>query len=195
MTVRTITLSLSRWHIVAERFRAEGEALASQSAETLSSAHTSTRLSESQLAGLKERGQQALVDLKQAQKLLHAWGVVRSKLAEANAKAGVSSLLAEAEGVRRQIRLLEQVSKIDLLKNKVELEQVNAELESHKESASHFHHGLEIALVDVNALDGFKSEVVRLRAAHQTMMDEVNDKNRLTLSLDLEDEIAKQASL
>lgn len=194
-TIRTLTLSLSRWHTIAERLRSEGEALASAATDTLSSAQTNTRLSESQLSGLKVRGQQSLEDLHEAQRLLGAWGKVRSELAKANADANVSALLAEAEGLRRQIRLLEQASKIDLLNNRVELGQVNHELETQKESVSRYHAGIQIALVDVNALDVFKREIVRLRAAHQALMDEINDKNRLTLSIDLAEEVASRVSL
>ena len=195
---KTFTLSLSRWHTVAKRLSAHGEALFENAMGVLSGASVQHELGEAQKAALAERGTKALSDLDEARSAIGAAATVRAALSHANAQHGVSAKLAQAEGMRREVQLLDQLARIDLLA-RVELDQANAALA--KRGASEDLIGmrrvasLPVALVAIDALDKHARDKSMLERAQQELMDEINDLNRNTLSIDLPVEVAAHASL
>lgn len=195
---KTFTLSLSRWHTVAKRLGAQGEALFENAAATLGGASIQHELGDAQRAALSERGEKALSDLVEARQAITAAAEVRARLADANARHGISAKLAISEGVRREIQLLEQLARIDLL-TRVELAQANAAL-AKRPGAEDILGGrrlgaLPVALVAINALDGHARDKAILERRQQELLDEVNDLNRNTLSIELPIAIATQAGL
>lgn len=198
MTHKTYTLSLSRWHTAAKRLSAHGEGLFESATAALGGSTVQHELSEAQKAALFERGQKALADLDQARSAIRAAAVVRAALATANSRHGVSEKLALAEGVRRELQLLDHLGHIDLLA-RVELDQANVAL-SKRAGADDMLGGrrgglLPVSLVAINALDAHRRDQAILERQQQELMDEVNDLNRNTLSIDLPEDVAVHAGL
>ena len=195
---KTFTLSLSRWHTIAKRLSAHGEALFENAMSVLGSANVQHELGETQKAALLERGSKALADLSEARSAISAAARVRAALSHANAAHGISAKLALAEGMRREVQLLDQLSRIDLLA-RVELDKANEALSKRPSSEDVIGMrrvgALPVALVAIDALDPHARDKSLLERQQQELMDEINDLNRNTLSIDLPVDVAVHASL
>ena len=88
---KTYTVSLSRWHTIANRFKSHAEALFERAQLVLGHTSAQHELNNAQREALAERGQQALADIAQARAALQAATKVRASLAHANAQQGVSA--------------------------------------------------------------------------------------------------------
>ena len=199
MTTSKHSLPLSRWHHVADRIREHGERKQVQALAALSQAqvNASIQLDADQVAALAERGQKALKGLEEARQALQTVGEIRAKLAEANAKEGVTVLLALADAKRREVKLLKGIEGIDLL-TRVPLSRVEAVL-SEKQGGSSDAFGrsasLPVALVAPGALAYAEQEVIELEATIASLTDQVADRNRTLLSIELPTDLAKTAGL
>lgn len=195
---KTFTLSLSRWHTIAKRLSVHGEALFENAMSVLGSANVQHELGDTQKAALVERGSKALADLTEARSAISTAALVRAALSHANAQHGISAKLAMAEGMRREVQLLDQLGRIDLLA-RVELDKANDTLTKRTTSedimGTRRLGALPVALVAIDALDTHARDKSLLERQQQELMDEINDLNRNTLSIELPVDIAAHASL
>lgn len=195
MTQRDYTLSLSRWHTVATRLRASAEAMMETGLAVLGGTSVQHELSDAQIQALKQRGERALADINTARSSLRAVTKIRAALAVANANAGVTETLAEAEGLRAEMRQLEGLSQIDPLKQ-VEIDQANAAVRKNGEgNVRGYGMGVPVALVALNALDEITRDRAVLARRQTELMDQVNDRNRATLTLAIDEAVAAVAGL
>lgn len=194
---KTYTVSLSRWHTIANRLKSHAEVLCERAQAVLAHTTAQHELSNAQREALSERGQQALADIAQARAALQAATTVRASLAQANAEQGVSAKLAQAEGLRREIQMLDSLGNVDLLA-RVSLDDANTALNKRVSEGgvlSGRAAAVPLALVPLNALDGHARDKALLERQQQELMDEVNTLNRNNLSIDLPQEIAILAGL
>lgn len=194
---KTYTVSLSRWHTIANRLKSHAEALFERAEEVLGRTSAQHELNTAQRDALAARGQAALDDVVQAREALKASATVRAALAHANAVHGVSAKLAQAEGLRREIQLLDSLTKIDMLA-RVSLEDANNALSKRVGEGGTLSARLAsvpLALVPLNALDAHARDKTLLERQQQELMDEVNTLNRNTLAIALPEAIAAQAGL
>jgi hypothetical protein len=194
MTMTAYTFTLSRAHAVADRLRKGADAKRDEALMTLTG-HTFNHVpSDDQVAALKSRGERALASLASAREGLRAVGHIRETLAQANATAGVSQLLAQIEAKKQEARLLSQLTGVDLL-TLVPLAQVNDAFTSRSHENSLRGLSVRVGLVPLNAFDGLREELSVLNATISAMSDQVNDMNKKTITVELPEELAKEAGL
>jgi hypothetical protein len=123
-------------------------------------------------------------------------GRLRAALADANGKFGVSSLLSEAEDKRAQARALEGFAHIDLATT-TPVSEANEALNRRagEKSSLSMLRGLRVALVPVDSLDFVGEQKRALDAQAAALSDQVADINRQTLTLELDEDLAKSVGL
>lgn len=191
--------SLSRAHSVADRLRQSAQAKQQTALATLGGTSLSHAPTAEQKTALGERGILALTQLAEARAELLAVGTIRAALATANAAAGVTTLLATIDAKRQEAKLLAQVTSIDLL-TRVPLDQVAEALAQRPTSEVSMYggrgsSGVPVTVVGVNALESLRVERLALEAEINALGDRVNDLNRTTVTVELEDSMAKVAGL
>ena len=195
MTTRSFSLPLSRWHHVAARIKSLADGQAREARDALAGTELTAPVSEAQAEALRARGARGLDLLAQARVATDTVARIRAALATANATHGVTALLAEAEGVRAQARLLASFQSIDLTVA-TPLASANAVLESRTDSKGLLAmRGLRVALVEPTALDSLADERLVLESRAAALSDQVADLNRAVLSLELPVSLAQAAGL
>lgn len=188
------TFTLSRAHAVADRLRKVAEAKRDDALIILSGHSFNHAPSEEQVAALNMRGERALTSLLEAREGLLAVGLIREKLAEANATAGVSQLLAQIEAKKHEARLLSQVTAIDLL-TMVPLKQVDVAFKNRASEAGSSHRSIHVSVVPLQAFEGMRAELATLNATISALSDQVNDLNKKTITVALPPILACEAGL
>lgn len=196
MADRSFSLALTRWHHVADRIRAFGDSKLSEALGALGATTARHQLSDEQVAQLKERGEKALAAIATAQNAVATVGLIREKLADANAQQGVTAMLAQAESLRKQAQLLRKVAAIDLV-TKTPLDRVNAVLAERTKENDMFSDrtGVAVALVAGARVDGFADRAMELESQAAAIADQVADLNRHTITIAISEELAAAAGL
>lgn len=198
MAFTAYTLTLSRWHHVADRIKVIAEAKHQEALRTLGNTVIQQHLSASQVDALKARGARALGLIQEAREALAVVGAIRMALAQANADKRITVLLAEAEAKRREAKMLADYASIDLL-TRTPLSNVNKAIEANlaqpKDPYGGGSRGVDVNLVAEDALDFVNEERIHLQAAVASITDQVAELNRATLTLDLPSKLAKDAGL
>ncbi len=194
------TLTLSRWHKVAERMQ-----LAIKERETaVKSAYTATAISPWNKAAVEEKAaeiaRRAAADLALVESGAQAVATIRAALALRNAALGVSARLAEAEAARRRAALYRAIvegQKPDMVRPE-DVRTLPAELVGETES---WGFGRRTALTvtlqtaDAALLAELRTKLGREEARATRLLDEVADLNRERLEIDVPDELARIAGL
>lgn len=193
---QTYTLSLSRWHKVAER-------LAREYTETVGAvrgAYTNTTvpawLGESQEEELRAQSRQAEARLAWAFRLQDGIAAVRKGLGGANAAAGVTADLADHDRLARRLKVLTdlvvvqspEMVGIDQLKN------VPERLPSEPDRYDR-RQGIRVRLMGHDTLGKLREQAESVRVAYYALADRINEKNRSSLTLALPADIARAAGL
>ena len=195
MTQRSFNLTLSRWHHVADRIRQVADSRASEALMALNGTSVGATLTQDQVEALRARGAKALESLALARTAQTTVALIRRALAQANAQAGVTGLLADAEGKRREAKLLRQFAGLDLV-TKTGLDQANDALAAAQARERTFGRtDIAVTLVAPNALDGLANEAAALESAVAALTDQVADLNRTKLELSLPEELAQIVGL
>lgn len=201
------TRSLSRWHLVANRIGALADSRQRQAIEALGGTYLQHAPTSEQKTALTERGQQSLTLIEESLAARRVVGKIRSALAEKNAAAGVSQLLAEIESKRKELALLREVEGIDLL-TRVGINEIGEALEKRTGNESNMTpyaissrgmsgsaRGVPVALVAYKDLAVFRERTVAMEAEVNALTDKVNDMNRGELTLAIPDAMATAAGL
>ena len=194
MTQKSFTLTLTRWHHVAGRIAALAKSKLAEAEETLGHTKTENTLTEKQVKALEGRGSQALELLHGGLAAMEVVGQIRKALAQANGKHGVAAMLAEAEEKRARARALERFAEIDLLST-THVSEVNDVLNSRGGDNSIMYRGVRVAVVDIDSLDFVRQTRRDLEAQASAISDQVAELNRQTMTLDLDDALAKEVGL
>jgi hypothetical protein len=192
------SLSLSRWHAVAERISTLADTRARDALTALAGTTVNVVLETSQLEALRTRGAASLDKLRLARAGFAAVGSIRSHLARANADQGVSSLLAEQASLRRELRLVRELGSIDLAL-RTPLEAVNARLSVPQQGMdvrmAGLGRGVAIALVSADVVSDANAEAQRMETMLASLSDKINDINRHAIAIELPRELAQEAGL
>lgn len=195
------TLTLTRWHLVARRIQEFAGARQREAVTCLGGTHLQHAPTESQKAGLRDRGRRALEDVALIREAFGAVGRIREALAVRNAEVGVSALLAQIEAKRSELRLVTEVSSLDLL-TRLDLDDVALTLAKQPVEAERSpllrgraSPGVPVSVVDPSKVDELRAVRESLSAEIAALTDEVNDRNRHTLALDVPRSLATVAGL
>lgn len=193
------TLTLSRWHKVAERINA---ALKQRETE-LKAALTATTISAWNKEGVEEKAaeiaRRAAGDLALIEVGTRAVAQIRAALAIRNAELGVSAKLAEAESANRAAavyRAIIEGQKVDMVRP----ESVRA-LPAMLAETDTFGFGRRSAAVvtlqiaNAELVESLREKLAREQARATRLLDEVADLNREKLEIDVPNEVIEIAGL
>ena len=194
---QTYTLTLTRWHKVAERLAREyGEAV-SESRSTLTQTAISAYLGEEQEEFLQTQTQTALANLDRAFQIQDAVAHVRHLVGDANVREGVSAKLAEFDKLNRRVKALSEVveSQSSDMVSVTQLRSIPKDYVADGASYDSKRPRIKVRMLDTQALERLADQLSNARKAAYALSDEVSDLNKAKLSIELETEVASAAGL
>jgi hypothetical protein len=192
------TLTLTRWHKVAERINAALKVREERSLAAL----TATTMSPWNKEGIEEKARdiagQARADLALIEVATAAIAGIRAALATRNTYLGISARLAEAEAANRRAKLYRELidkQRADMVRPE-DMRHVPATVGADepfwpRRSGS----AVTLAIADKALLDELRTKLAREQARSHALLDAVADANRDKLELDLADELLEIAGL
>jgi hypothetical protein len=194
------TLTLSRWHKVAERVNA---ALKEREAN-VKTAFTATTISPWNKEGVEEKaaeiGRRAADDLALVEAGARAVAAIRAALAMRNADLGISGRLAEVEGANRRAALYRTIidgQKPDMVRPEG-VRTLPAELVGETESwgfARRSALAVTLQTADRILVESLREKLSREQGYATRLLDEVADLNREKLEIDMPEEVIGIAGL
>lgn len=193
-----MTLTLTRWHKVAERINAAAKLREDRSLAAL----TATTISPWNKEGIEEKArdiaEQAKADIALVEAATAAVAGIRSALAGRNADLGISARLAEAEAANRRARLYRELidkQRADMVRPE-DLRHVPAMVGSDetlwpRRSGS----AITLAIADKSLIDECRAKLAREQARAHALLDAIADANKERLELALADELLEIAGL
>lgn len=194
--MKNYTLSISRWHKVAERLSRTYTELTQGVRKTYTNTLISGYLGESQIVRIRELGEREAINLLRAFTLQDALILIRQAIGEVNAKTGVTHELAEYDALMRRHKLLESI----LTAQSTDMIGLDEILMLPKQVAQEDRYDRSSANVKVKVLSSQTESDLRRQAEAllvkaYALSDKISDLNREKLSLDLPEDIAQAAGL
>ncbi len=194
--MKNYTLSISRWHKVAERLSRTYTELTQGVRKTYTNTQISGYLGESQIARIRELGEREAINLLRAFTLQNALILIRQAIGEVNAKTGVTHELAEYDALMRRHKLLESI----LTAQSTDMIGLDEILMLPQQVAKEDRYDRSSANVTVKVLSSETESDLRRQAEAllvkaYALSDKISDLNREKLSLDLPEDIAQAAGL
>jgi hypothetical protein len=192
------TLTLTRWHKVAERI----DAAVKVREEHAIAALTATTLSPWNKEGIEEKAKaidwQARNDLALVEVATAAIAGIRSALAARNADLGISARLAEAEAANRKARLYRELvvrQRADMVRPE-DVRHVPPTVGGDEPLFSRRSgNTITLAIADRALVDELQMKLAREQARAHALLDAIADANREKLELDLANELLEIAGL
>jgi len=194
------TLTLSRWHKVAERIHA---ALKEREVE-VKAAFTATTISPWNKEGVEEKAveiaRRAALDLALIEVGVRALSYIRAALGTRNAELGVSAKLADAESAKRAVALYKSIiegQNVDMVRP----QSVGTLPPGLIGEADGFGFGRRAAavvtlqVVSADLVESLREKLASEQARATRLLDEVADLNREKLELDVPREVLGIAGL
>ena len=194
------TLTLSRWHKVAERVNA---ALKEREA-TVKAAFTATAISPWNKEGIEEKAADIARRAAEALALVEAGALavaaIRAALALRNAELGIAGKLAEVEAANRRAALYRAVidgQKPDMVRPE-NVRVLPGELIGESESwgfARRAAVAVTLQTADTALIDTLREKFAREQARATRLLDEIADLNRETVEIEVAQDVAGIAGL
>ena len=194
---QTYTLTLTRWHKVAERLaRDYGESI-SESRSTLSQTVISAYLGEEQEQFLQAQTQNALGNLERAFRIQDAVAHIRHLVGNANVHEGVAAKLAEFDKLNRRAKALSEVvdSQSTEMVSVTQLRSIPKDYVADGASYDSKRPKIKVRMLGMQDLEKLASQLDATRKAAYALSDEVSDLNKAKLSIELETDVASAAGL
>ena len=194
---QTYTLTLTRWHKVAERLAREYGESVSESRSTLTQTAISAYLGEEQEEFLQTQTHTALTNLDRAFRIQDAVAHVRHLVGDANVREGVSAKLAEFDKLNRRVKALSEVveSQNSDMVSVTQLRSIPKDYVADGASYDSKRPRIKVRMLDTQALERLADQLSNARKAAYALSDEVSDLNKAKLSIELETEVASAAGL
>ena len=194
---QTYTLTLTRWHKVAERLaRDYGESI-SESRSTLSQTAISAYLGEEQEQFLQAQTQNALGNLERAFRIQDAVAHIRHLVGNANVHEGVAAKLAEFDKLNRRVKTLSEVvdSQSTDMVSVTQLRSIPKDYVADGANYDSKRPKIKVRMLGMQDLEKLASQLDATRKAAYALSDEVSDLNKAKLSIELETDVASAAGL
>lgn len=193
------TLTLSRWHKVAERLNAGSKECETRALTALTATTVSPWNKEGVEAKAVEIAERARTDLAVIEAATSAVARIRTALAQRNVELGISERLAEADAANRRTRLYRELldkQGMDMVKP-ADMRHVPATVATDETYSFSRRAGpaITLAIADKTLLDELRAKLAREQARAHALLDEVADANREKLELELETELSEIAGL
>jgi hypothetical protein len=189
---KTCTLTLTRWHKVAERLSREYTESVYAVKQTVSNTKVSSYLGAEQQESLRAAASEATDRLARAFRVQDAVSEVRRALGDANVRNGVSPKLAELDKLNRRLKVVTELIEgqsanmisIDQLAN------IPADYVADGDSYDSKRPLLHMRMLGKKELESLKTEFESVRTLSYALSDEIADLNRSTLSLTVSQEVS-----
>jgi hypothetical protein len=190
------TLSLSRWHKVAERLARSYAELTQVARNTFNNTQVSGYLGDAQVARLRDLSSQQMDSLHRAFRLQDALASIRQAIGNANAKTGVSKELADYDALSRRQKLLESVltAQSSEMVDFEEMPQLPKQIVS-EDRYDRSKGAVRVRMLTNDAVASLRTEADQLRVKVYALADKISDLNRERLTLEIDEEIAQAAGL
>ena len=194
--MKTHTLSLSRWHKVAERLSRSYTESTRMARNTFTNTQINGFLGDAQVARLQDQANQQMIALHQAFKLQDALADIRQAVGEANVRTGVSKELATYDALSRRHKYLESI----LTAQSSDMVVFDEISRLPKQLVSEDRYDRSKATVRICMLDGemaksLRAEADELQIRIYALADRISVLNRERLTLELPEDIAWVAGL
>ena len=190
------TLSLTRWHKVAERLSRTYTELAQSARNAFTNTQVSGYLGETQVDRIRVLGGIELNNLHRAFQLQESLIQIRQAIGEANAKTGVNRELAEYDALMRRHKLLETIlnaQSTDMVGIE-EIQMLPKQILS-EDRYDRTRGTIKVKILSSEAELDLHEEARSLLARSYALSDRISDLNRERLTLELPEDIAKEAGL
>ena len=194
---KTHTLTLSRWHKVAERLSRDYTETVFKAKQALTQTRVSAYVGESQEEALREQASDWSARLERAFRLQDGIGDIRRVLGDANAQHGVTALLAEFDKLNRRQKVL-----TDLVEGQApdmiaisELKHIPADYVADGDNYDRRRPQLRVRMLERGEVTRLHEELDVVRARAYALADEIAERNKATLALELTGEVAGAAGL
>lgn len=194
---QTFTVTLTRWHKVAERLARDYGESVSECRQTLSQTMISAYLGEEQEQFLQDQTQNALANLERAFRIQDAIAHIRHLVGDANVREGVSARLAEFEKLNRRVKALSEVvdsQSIDMV-SVTQLRNIPKDYVADGASYDSKRPRIKVRMLGMQDLEALTNQLDAARRAAYALSDEVSDLNKARLSIELETDVANAAGL
>ncbi|MEK6246131.1 MAG: hypothetical protein AABM33_16730 [Pseudomonadota bacterium] len=198
-TTMKYSLTLSRWHKVAERLNAGSKECETRALTALTATTVSPWNKEGVEAKAVEIAERAKTDLALIEAATSAVARIRTALAQRNVELGISARLAEADAANRRTRLYRELldkQGMDMVKP-ADMRHVPATVATDETYSFSRRAGstITLAIADKTLLDELRAKLAREQVRAHALLDEVADANREKLELELERELSEIAGL
>jgi hypothetical protein len=194
---KTCTLTLTRWHKVAERLSREYTESVYAAKQTLSNTKVSSYLGAEQQDALRSATQDATERLSRAFRVQDAVSDVRRALGDANVKNGVSPKLAELDKLNRRLKVVTELIEAQS-PGMISIEQlvnIPADYVADGNSYDSKRPLLHVRMLGKDEVKQLKADFEAIRHQSYALSDEVADLNKATLTLSVSQEVATLAGI
>lgn len=194
--MNSYTLSLSRWHKVAERLAKTYTELTIDAKIMLTQTQVTGYYGDAQVARLREESKQARENIKNAFAIQDCLVNLRKAIGDANARTGVAAELAEYDALCRRHKLVETLLKVPT----VEMVELNDLSQLPKQIVVEGRYdsnrgAVRVCMMDSEAFAELMDEEAKLSSKVYALADKISDMNRERLTVELPEGIARIAGL
>ena len=194
---KQFTLTLSRWHKVAERLSREYTETVYKAKQVLTQTRVSTYVGEGQEQALRDQTADWTQRLERAFRLQDAIALIRSVLGDRNVEAGVSGLLAEFDKLNRRQKVLTEIiegQSADMI-GVSELSKLPADYVADGDNYDRRRPQLRVRLLERAEVARLQKELDVVKARAYALADEIAERNKATASIEITEEVAAAAGL
>jgi len=193
MSTQSFTLTLSRWHAVAERLQAKARELTVQAQQTLG--RTQVAAYHGQEQTLRTDATDAKAKIALVRRLHQQLGTIRARLGQANQEQGVTAALAEQQVLKNTLALLRELGGIDTSQQASIDTLADTFAKRAGTTVAVYDRQVAVAMLTREEVKAFQAEAEAVQAKAYALADQINDLNREKLSIDLDQDIAALAGL
>lgn len=191
------TITLTRWHKVAERLSREYTESVYKAKQVLTQTRVTAYVGENQEQALHDAVGDWTARLARAFRLQDGIAEIRRVLGDENVKTGVSSLLAEFDKLNRRQKVLAEIVEgqaADMI-GIGELKKIPQDYVADGERYDSKRPQLRVRMLERAEVQKLQEELETVRARAYALADEIAERNKATASLELTDEVALAAGL